>query len=382
MKYKFKYTFFESNLEPTCNLCHSNLIFKNRVSKIEGNYCDIIKCSDDNCITNTKKLKRKELWKVFLPNEVYENLHKKMYNIMLSNNYLKKEFWIKKGFSIEESLQKIFEIQSMNSKKVKNRFVVSKENLKNNGYTNDKIKNICQTPSMVSFWVNKGYTKEKSVEKIKENQSYASKFIDFEKRLLPSNVDYWLKLGFSVEESKKKVFEKQTTFSKDICIKKYGYEKGIEIFTNRTNKWQDSLNKNGNLKIGYSKISQEIFKEISITMKREDFLFATNGGEFRLNRKNGGVWIYDFTDVKNKKIIEFNGDMYHANPDKYSELETPHPFRKNITSGEIWKKDNEKINIAKINGFDILVIWDSEYRKKSKLDKEKIIQKCINFINS
>ena len=64
------------------------------------------------------------------------------------------------------------------------------------------------------------------------------------------------------------------------------------------------------------------------------------------------------------------------------EFDTPHPFRKNITSKDIWKKDNDKLDIAQKNGFDVLIIWDSEYRRKSKLDKEKIIQKCIDFINN
>lgn len=117
-------------------------------------------------------------------------------------------------------------------------------------------------------------------------------------------------------------------------------------------------------------------------MNRNDFLFATNNDEYRLNKNDGGKWIYDFTDLKNKKIIEFNGDMYHANPSLYKKGDNPHPFRKNITSEDIWKKDNEKIRVANENGFEVLVIWDSDYRKKSKQNKELVIQKCIEFLNN
>ena len=39
-------------------------------------------------------------------------------------------------------IDKIFEIQSKNSKLVKNRFVVSKENLKENGFSDIEIKNM------------------------------------------------------------------------------------------------------------------------------------------------------------------------------------------------------------------------------------------------
>ena len=31
---------------------------------------------------------------------------------------------------------------------------------------------------------------------------------------------------------------------------------------------------------------------------------------------------------------------------------------------------------ANTRGYEVLVIWDSEYKK----DKEKVIQKCINFL--
>ncbi len=55
-------------------------------------------------------------------------------------------------------------------------------------------------------------------------------------------------------------------------------------------------------------------------------------------------------------------------------------FEKNIKSEEIWKKDQLKINKAKEYGFDVLIIWDSEYRDKGIDNKEKVIQKCINFL--
>jgi very-short-patch-repair endonuclease len=102
----------------------------------------------------------------------------------------------------------------------------------------------------------------------------------------------------------------------------------------------------------------------------------------RLKRKTGGYYFYDFTDIKNKKIIEYNGDMYHANPNKYKAKDNPHPFRKSMTSKEIWDKDSAKIKLAQDNGYEVLVIWDSEYRYKGSNNKEKVIQKCINFLKN
>lgn len=195
-----------------------------------------------------------------------------------------------------------------------------------------------------------------------------------------AGLEYWLNKGYSLEEAKIKRSEKQHTFSKEKCVEKYGEEDGLKIFTERQHKWQTSLLKNGNLKIGYSKISQELFYKImeNYPIKEMDsLLFATHNGEFRLNKTEGGVWLYDFTDLKNKKIIEYNGDDYHANPKKYLAENYPHPFRKDITAKEIWDKDSKKIRFANDNGFDVLTIWDSEYRWGNK---KKIINKCLEFL--
>jgi len=155
----------------------------------------------------------------------------------------------------------------------------------------------------------------------------------------------------------------------------------LKNFTERQNKWQKSLNGNGNLKIGYSKISQELFYELLNhydVSDKENVFFATHNKEFRLNKENGGIWLYDFTDLKNKKIIEYNGDQYHANPKKYLAEDCPNPFRKNITAQEMWDKDKLKNDVAIKEGFDVLIIWDSEFRWGNK---DKIIKKCLDFLN-
>lgn len=81
-----------------------------------------------------------------------------------------------------------------------------------------------------------------------------------------------------------------------------------------------------------------------------------------------------------EKCIEKHGDEYHANPLKFGENDTPHPFRKNITSKDIWMKDREKLKTAIDNGFEVLYIWDSEYSRVGEVKKSKIIIKCINFL--
>ena len=56
--------------------------------------------------------------------------------------------------------------------------------------------------------------------------------------------------------------------------------------------------------------------------------------------------------------------------------DNPHPFRKEVTAQEIWDKDKKKLKIAKQNGFKVLVIWGKNYKK----NKEKIIKRCVTFL--
>lgn len=202
----------------------------------------------------------------------------------------------------------------------------------------------------------------------------------FKNRVLDTQIEYYLRQGYSEKESKKLLKKRQTTFSKEICIQKYGQEKGIVIFNNRQNKWNDSMNKNGNMKGGFSIISQKLFFNLLEYYKIEkkiNIYFATKNKEIKINGIDNILFLYDFTDLDQKKIIEYNGDLYHANPKIYENIDTPHPFRKNLTAEDIWKKDGEKLRIALLNGFQVLTIWDSEYKK----DKENTIKKCLKFLN-
>ena len=275
-------------------------------------------------------------------------------------------YWIKRGLSEEESTQKIKEMK----------------------------------PNLIEYWLSRGFSVEDSKLKtelhlMNTERAFIIKYGNDEgvklfkekknkqgKLNSPRSVEYWVNKGFSVEESKNKVSDTQNTFSLVKCVEKYGDKKGTKIFTERQNKWQDSLTKNGNMKMGYSKISQELFYSILETYKIEDrdkIKFATHNGEFKLNNPAGGVYIYDFIDLTTKKIIEYNGDMFHANPKKYKKTDTPHPYRKNKTSLEIWELDKQKTVVSKNNGYDVLVIWDSEYRWSNK---EKVIKKCLNFLRN
>ena len=295
-------------------------------------------------------------------------------------NRLCEEYWVNKGYTKEEAINEISKQQQKSSKCVKTYHGKSKQMLADKGYSEEEIKRICLTPTNSEFWVNKGYSVNESKDIISKNQIEAAKQVDFEKRLIPSNIEYWVNKGYSKEDAKQNVSEHQSTFSLEKCILKYGND-GKKRFTERQNKWLNSLLTNGNMVIGYSKISQYLFYKILETYDisdRDKVHFATHNSEFKLTKKEGGVWLYDFTDIKNKRIIEFHGDMFHGNPNKYKADDYPHPFRKTITAQEMWNKDKRKLDVALEEGYKVLVIWDSEYRWGNK---QEIINKCIKFLN-
>lgn len=380
---------FFSSEYPKCNHCKNELLLKKiNINNLDDKfYYKIIKCSNEECKTNY--MNKKDKYMSFLPIDIAEEILTKFSEQAKERSILSIESWIKKGLSKKEAKIEVFNIQSENSKKVKNRFVASKENLKKLGKTEEEIINICTTPTQIDFWIKKGLSKEESIIKIRTLQEEASR--KFAKKrvdnpglysaVTQTQIGYWLNKGFSEEEARGRLSERQLTFSLDICIEKYGEEEGRRIFNERQNKWNKSLNEGGNLKIGYSKCSQDLFNSLIESYSFEeldDVLFATKGGEFKIQREEGGIWMYDFVDLNRKKIIEYHGDMYHGNPKKYSAGDFPHPFRKNITAQEMWDKDGLKIKNAEEQGFKVFIVWDSEYRWGNK---QKVIDKCLDFLD-
>jgi hypothetical protein len=218
---------------------------------------------------------------------------------------------------------------------------------------------------------------------IENKEDHISKFVkeSLKDRITSTQKEYYIKKGFSEEDATKLLSDRQKTFSLEKCIEKYGEEQGHKRWSERQSKWQKNLLENGNLKCGYSSISQELFYEIITYYKNKSDLmevyFATKNKEYFINTSDS-FFSYDFVDINRKKIIEYNGDNYHANPNRFSENDYPHPFNKKLgfSSKEIWNRDNQKKLVAESKGFEILVIWDSEFKK----NKSEIIHKCLHFL--
>lgn len=248
----------------------------------------------------------------------------------------------------------------------------------------------------LEFWLNKGFSKEESEIKVKEvmdeihkktsiklksnPEKYAAKY--------PTKIEYYIEKGFSEEEAKEKISEIQNRFSLKKCIEKFGEVEGMKIWTDRQIKWMNTMDskteeekldilkrKSSYCKKNYSYISQNLFWKIyEFLEERENVYFKELNTEYVIFGKK--VFIYDFLCNNRKKIIEFNGDYWHCNPDKYNE-NYYHSHLKMLAK-ERWAYDELRKKITEENGYKILTIWESEWRKKP----EETIQKCLNFLNS
>jgi hypothetical protein len=218
----------------------------------------------------------------------------------------------------------------------------------------------------LDFWLKKGYSEEeakKEVDKALDNMHKKT----WEKRkehpelyldVNTTQIGYWVKKGYTLAQSRRMISDRQKTFTLDKCIKKYGEVEGTNVYNERNFKWNEKMKKlysegkyvkyDFNNKF-YSKI-EKIFVETLIekmNLSKEDvycldkqyyFMFSTNDCKKR--------YFFDFLIKGSKKIIEFNGDFWHCNPNLY-ESNYHHLVKKKFAS-EIWEEDQLKINTLSI----------------------------------
>ena len=212
----------------------------------------------------------------------------------------------------------------------------------------------------------KGYNSEEDLQKFIESINYAS----IKKS---TDLEWWIeKFNGNVTKAKKHYKERQSTFTLEKCINKHGKEEGIRVFNERQEKWLKKLyasfEKYGDGRSPQSKWVDDIKHILS-----ENGLNITCKEKWM--REPGSTKSYSYDLTIGKKIIEFNGDYWHANPSKYSP-DWLHPTKKK-TSNELWEYDIRKTKLAESYGYEVLTVWESDYNS----NPEKTIEDCINFLN-
>lgn len=256
-------------------------------------------------------------------------------------------------------------------------------------------KNFCD--KMYSFLDKYNYT----VEDLKEQYKFCGSVLEFSKRHDNFKSSYKLFKFFNIEISASKSASSNIVKKRkeNAYLKKYGCkhnfcknsesrqnwekkmlkEEGItnvfqrkevkEKIVNTLIKKYGSVTKGRVVKTHHqgSPISK-IHKKVIEILKQNNIEFII---EFPIKYSNINYFKYDILLIKNNKIIEINGDKWHANPFFYEEDDIIIMPGTERTAKEIWERDDIKIQVAKNNNFSTLVLWENEINNNfSKIQKE------------
>lgn len=91
-----------------------------------------------------------------------------------------------------------------------------------------------------------------------------------------------------------------------------------------------------------------------------DRLSINDNRQFNI-KINGRLFKFDAYDPSTKTIYEFYGDFWHGNPEVYKQEDIN--CVNGIRHGELFRKTIERENYLKSLGYEIISIWESEYKK-------------------
>lgn len=71
--------------------------------------------------------------------------------------------------------------------------------------------------------------------------------------------------------------------------------------------------------------------------------------------KKYNIFFVDYYIKDYNVVIEFNGDVFHGNPEIFNENDKPNPYNQALTDKQIWESDNQRIMWLKEN-YNVSVI--------------------------
>lgn len=189
------------------------------------------------------------------------------------------------------------------------------------------------------------------------------------------------------------------TKSYEYVVNKYGQEEWDRICKSKLHTYENFLIRyNNNIEIATekynehlklrsmtqrsSKIADELFSNIINTLintSYKQYYCMIHNQEWFLNIKNYGCIFLDFFLRDTGKVIEFYGDYWHANPEKYKVGSMVNLRSAGIKKvEEIWECDNIRMShILKVPYIkDVKIVWEDDFRKNPiKTEKE-----CYEFL--
>ncbi len=327
----------------------------------------------------------------------------------------KRIYWEKRGWD-QKDVENKRVIKKMPSSPMKIENWLSKINDKTgNLYTIDeanyKIKSFRKLNK--EFWIEKGYSEEESLVKVKEYQisnkdKYITKILENPENYsdrTTTQIGYWIKKGYSKEESIKIISKRQSTSSLEFYIKRYGEEDGSIRYNSLcelkkyNNSLQHYIDKYGDDEgnILYSSIIKKRMTPL-LRASKESFIFLKDIYKYlRYNgvEKNDIYWgvghsnewfincndmslFYDFTIPKLKLVIEYHGIKFHPNEnDDTVDRKNWKCLFSGLSFDDKLKKDNLKKDIIINNGYTYIDVFSNENLINRKNDIIKIIDEKL-----
>lgn len=202
-----------------------------------------------------------------------------------------------------------------------------------------------------------------------------------------SNTLEYKKEKYGWDEKQFKKYNKSRAVTINNLVKKHGETEGLKIWNEYCDKQRyscsleyfiktygdtDGLSKFNNfvekrsMFYGYSNISQKLFDELNSKLKDKYTLYyATKNKEYYIiNEKTNEFYFLDCYIKELNLNIEFNGDVWHANPEIYNALDKPLSFLEkqidNYCASTIWEKDKKRMDFLNTKVDGIIVIWERD----------------------
>lgn len=192
-------------------------------------------------------------------------------------------------------------------------------------YEEAEFKRNSLRPIRKEYWMVKGHSEEDSIIKAKEakdsnnKKGNAGNKVSSKKQNNKTKKEYWTLRGYSDEEAENMVKERQRTFTKEKCIQKYGEIEGLKIWEERQSKWLNSL-KN---KEDYDEIckSRNIYhKAIKLSSKEEILNYLVNTLNLNIYEHEIAFSMKDFDNILDKLIIDQPYIMYTDSDNVFKKL--------------------------------------------------------------
>lgn len=107
-----------------------------------------------------------------------------------------------------------------------------------------------------------------------------------------------------------------------------------------------------------------IYSDLIRMDQKKEYIYVGASGHTEMFLTEGdSLFFYDFCLISKKKIIEFNGKAWHPNWEKYNtllEIENNFKFKTLKSIKDSIEREKKKIETAKRNGFDVLILWEED----------------------